>query len=128
MAAMNAGRLVFSQIAELVHREQFAGCVSIYPMPRASRSFAAWDQLGSCGHVALRARYFAWPFAQLTFRESPRDIEACLGSQANLLYAMGIRRSVTRTNLAYANEHRSSKVYFELDQILIRKAASCILR
>ena len=61
-------------------------------------------------------------FAQLTYRESLRDIEACLGSQANLLHAMGIRGTVTRTNLAYANEHRSWEVYFELGQILIRKA------
>lgn len=110
MAAMNAGRLVFSQIAELVHREQFERCVSKHPMPRSSRSFTARDQ------------FLCMAFAQLTFRESLRDIEACLGSQANLLYAMGIRGSVTRTNLAYANEHRSWKVYFELAQILIRKA------
>jgi hypothetical protein len=110
MAAMNAGRLVFSQIAELLHREQFERCVFKYPMPRSSRSFTARDQ------------FLCMAFAQLTFRESLRDIEACLGSQANLLYAMGIRGSVTRTNLAYANEHRSWKVYFELAQILIRKA------
>jgi len=61
-------------------------------------------------------------FAQLTFRESLRDIEACLRSQANLLYAMGIRRLVTRTNIAYANEFRNWRVYFDLAQVLIRKA------
>ncbi|MDQ8185070.1 IS4 family transposase [Pelagicoccus sp. SDUM812002] len=61
-------------------------------------------------------------FAQLTYRESLRDVEACLESQANLLYAMGIRGAVTRTNIAYANENRSWEVYFELAQVLIRKA------
>jgi len=61
-------------------------------------------------------------FAQLTFRESLRDIEACLGSQERLLYSMGIRGQVTRTNLAYANENRDWRVFFELAQILIRKA------
>lgn len=61
-------------------------------------------------------------FAQLTYWESLRDIEACLESQANLLHAIGIRGTVTRTNLAYAIERRSWEVYFELAQILIRKA------
>lgn len=107
---MNAGRLVFSQIADVIHREQFDRCVSKYPMQRASRSFTARDQ------------FLCMAFAQLTFRESLRDIEACLLSQASLLYAMGIRGLVTRTNLAYANERRDWRVYFELAQILIRKA------
>ena len=107
---MNSGRLVFSQIVDTLHREQFDRCVSNHPMPRTSRSFTARDQ------------FLCMAFAQLTYRESLRDIEACLGSQANLLYAMGIRGAVTRTNLAYANEHRNWEVYFELAHILIRKA------
>jgi len=107
---MKIGRLVFTQICDTIDRKQFQRCVSNHPMPRASRSFTARDQ------------FLCMAFAQLTFRESLRDIEACLGSQVNLLYAMGIRGSVTRTNLAYANEYRSWKVYFELAQILIRKA------
>lgn len=107
---MNIGRLVFTQICDSFERKQFQRCVSKYPMPRSSKSFTARDQ------------FLCMAFAQLTFRESLRDIEACLGSQASLLYAMGIRGSVTRTNLAYANEHRSWRVYFELAQILIRKA------
>ena len=107
---MNAGRLVFTQICDTIDRKQFQRCVSSHPMPRASRSFTARDQ------------FLCMAFAQLTYRESLRDIEACLESQAVLLYAMGIRGAVTRTNLAYANEHRSWKVYSELAQILIRKA------
>jgi len=61
-------------------------------------------------------------FAQLTFRESLRDIEACPRSQAKLLYAMGIRGLVAKTNIARANESRDWRVYFELAQILMRKA------
>jgi len=66
-------------------------------------------------------------FAQLTFRESLRDIEACLGSQDRLLYSMGIRGTVTRTNLAYANEHRDWRVFFEIAQLLIRRARNLYL-
>ena len=61
---MNSGSLVFSQMVGLVHREQFDRCVSMYPMRRASRSFSARDQ------------FLCMVFAQLTFRESLRDIEA----------------------------------------------------
>ena len=107
---MNIGRLVFSQIVDLIHREQFERCVSKYPMPRSSRSFSARDQ------------WLCMIFAQLTFREGLRDIEACLASQSRLLYAMGIRGRVTRTNIAYANEHRDWRTYFELSGILMRKA------
>jgi hypothetical protein len=107
---MNAGRLVFSQVVELIHREQFDRCVSKYPMPRCSRTFSARDQ------------FLCMVFAQLTFREGLRDIEACLRSQPRLLYAMGIRGVVARSNLAYANEQRDWRVYFELTQILMRRA------
>jgi len=107
---MNSGTLVFSQITALVHREQFERCVSKYPMPRMAKSFSARDQ------------FLCMIFAQLTYRESLRDIEACLRSQAQLLYAMGIRGSVARSNIAYANERRDWRVYFELASILMRKA------
>ena len=107
---MNSGRLVFSQITDLIHREQFSRCVSRYPMPRKSRSFSARDQC------------LCMVFAQLTFRESLRDIEACLGSQDRLLYSMGIRGSVSRTSLAYANENRDWRVFFEMAQLLIKRA------
>ena len=102
--------LVFSQIVDIVDRKEFHRCVAKHPMHRRSRSFSARDQL------------LCMAFAQLTFRESLRDIEACLGSQERLLYAMGIRGRVSRTNLAYANENRDWRVYFELAQVLVRKA------
>ena len=106
---MNEGRLVFTQAMDLLHREQFERCVSLYPMPRTSRSFSARDQ------------FLSMAFAQMTFRESLRDIEACLRGSPHL-YAMGIRGNVTRTNLAYANEHRNWRLYEALAQVLIAKA------
>lgn len=109
LSAMNDGRLIFSQVMDLLHREQFERCVDRYPMPRISRGMSARDQ------------FLSLAFAQITFRESLRDIEACLSGNRNL-YAMGIRGNVTRTNLAYANENRSWKVYADLAQVLIRKA------
>lgn len=106
---MNEGQLVFSQILELIHREQFERCIALHPMPRASRGMSARDQ------------FLAMSFAQITFRESLRDIEACLAGSPHL-HAMGIRGNITRTNLAYANEHRDWRVYQALAQVLIRKA------
>jgi len=106
---MNAGRLVFTQVIDLIHREQFNRCIALHPMPRSSRGMTARDQ------------FLAMAFAQITFRESLRDIEACLGGCPHL-YAMGFRGNVTRTNLAYANEHRDWRVYEALGQVLIRKA------
>lgn len=79
-------------------------------MPRASKSFSARDQ------------FLCMLFAQLTYRESLRDIEACLRSQAQLLYAMGIRGAVSRSNLAYVNEKRDWRAFFELAGVLMRKA------
>jgi len=106
---MNFGKIVFSQILELIHPQQFHRCVNRYPMKRTSRSFSAWDQ------------YLCMAFAQITFRESLRDIEACLRGCIHL-DLMGIKGNVTRTNLAYANEHRDWRVYEALAQVLIRKA------
>ena len=106
---MNDGRLIFSQVMDLVHREQLDRCLKMYPMPRASRSFSGRDQ------------FLTMAFAQMTFREGLRDIEACLRGSRHL-YAMGIRGTVTRTNLAYANEFRDWRVFAALAQVLIRKA------
>ena len=106
---MNEGRTIFTQVMDTLHREQLTRCVSRYPMPRESRGFTARDQ------------FLSMAFAQMTFRESLRDIEACL-SGCRYLYAMGFRGNVTRTNLAYANEHRDWRIYADLAQVLIRKA------
>jgi hypothetical protein len=105
---MNHGHLVFSQITDIFHRELFQRCVAKHPMPRSSRGFSARDQL------------LTMVFAQLTYRSSLRDVEACLSGNPNL-YAMGIRGDPTRTNIAYANKHRSWKVYEDFAQLLIKK-------
>ena len=76
--SMNQGRLVFSQITDIFHREQFQRCVAKYPMPRTSKGFFARDQ------------FLTMAFAQLTYRSSLRDVEACLAGNPNL-YSMGIR-------------------------------------
>ena len=106
---MNSGRLVFAQIIDVLDPKQFTRCVARFPMPRASRSMTARDQ------------FLAMAFAQITFREGLRDIEACLNGSSHL-YAMGIRGNITRTNLAYANELRDWRVYEALAGVLIRKA------
>ena len=106
---MNTGRLIFTQVTDLIHREQFNRCMALHPMPRESKGMTARDQ------------FLAMAFAQITFRESLRDIEACLKGCSHL-YAMGVRGNITRTNLAYANEHRDWRVYEALAQVLIRKA------
>jgi hypothetical protein len=106
---MNIGRLVFAQIMDVLDPKQLTRCIDRYPMPRASKGMTARDQ------------FLAMAFAQITFSESLRDIEACLRGCSHL-YAMGIRGNVTRTNLAYANEHRDWRVYEALAQVLIRKA------
>jgi len=106
---MNQGHLIFTQVSDMIHREQFDRCVDLHPMPRSSRGMSARDQ------------FLAMLFAQLTFRESLRDIEACLRGNGHL-YAMGVRGNITRTNLAYANRHRDWRVYEALGQVLIRKA------
>lgn len=106
---MNNGRLIFTQVTDVIHREEFNRCMALYPMHRASKGMTGRDQ------------FLAMVFAQITFRESLRDIEACLLGCTHR-YAMGIRGKVTRTNLAYANERRDWRIYEALGQVLIRKA------
>jgi len=106
---MNIGKILFSQVIECLHPEQFRRCVTRYPMPRRSKSLSAWDY------------FLCMAFAQMTFRESLRDIEACLAGRPQL-YMMGIRGNVTRTNLAYAGEYRDWRVFADLALHLIAKA------
>ena len=106
---MNTGRLIFTQVLDVLDPKQLSRCVARFPMPRKSRGMTPRDQ------------FLSMVFAQITFRESLRDIEACLRGCSHL-YGMGIRGNVTRTNLAYANENRDWRVYEALAQVLIRKA------
>jgi hypothetical protein len=104
---MHTGRFVFSElIAHLPHKE-FQKCVARYDDNTQWRKFSHWDQ------------YLARAFAQLTYRESLRDMEACLRSVTGKLYHLGFRGKVARTTLADANESRDCCIFADFAQILI---------
>src|SRR5467141_4874409 len=84
---MNSGRTVFSQLIEFPPHQEFQKCVARYGGGRYLKNLSCWDQ------------YLAMAFAQLTYRESLRDIEACLRSVGGKLYHMGFRGRVARTKL-----------------------------
>jgi len=107
---MNHGRTIFAQILDGLDPKEFRRCASLYPTLRHTHALSAYD------HFA------AMIFAQLTHRESLRDIEACLNSRRSLLYHCGIRGNVTRNNLAYANEHRDARLFAAVATILMRRA------
>jgi hypothetical protein len=107
---MNAGRTVFAQLIEQVPHKEFQKCVARYRGDYYLKSFSCWDQ------------YLAMAFAQLTYRESLRDIEACLRSMGSKLYHLGFRSKVARSTLADANEGRDWRIYADFAQILIRLA------
>jgi len=104
---MNTGRTVFSQLVEFLPHQQFQKCVDRYGGGRYLKNLSCWDQ------------YLAMAFAQLTYRESLRDIEACLGSIGSKLYHMGFRGKVARSTLADANEARDWRIYADFAQVLI---------
>jgi hypothetical protein len=104
---MNAGRTVFSQLIEHLPHKEFQKCVARYGGDRYTKEFSCWDQ------------YLAMSFAQLTYRESLRDIEACLKAVGGKLYPMGFRSNVVRSTLADANESRDWRIYADFAHILI---------
>lgn len=107
---MYAGKLVFAQIMEYAPWHTFRRLVGKYRGDFNVRSFSCLDQFLCMG------------FAQLTYRESLRDIEACLGAQPAKLYHLGIRGKVSRSALSDANEGRDWRIYFDFAQALIRMA------
>lgn len=107
---MFAGKLVFSQVMDFMPLHTFRRCVAKYQGDYKVRSFSCLDQ------------YFCMAFAQLTYRESLRDIEVCLRSQNNKLYHMGIRSNVCRSTIADANEQRDWRIYADLAYALIATA------
>src|SRR6266481_3991331 len=107
---MNAGRTVFSQLMEFVSPYEFQLCVARYHGNRYVKDFSCWDQ------------FLCMAFAQLTFRDSLRDIEACLRAQQPKLYHIGFRGRVSRATLADANETRDWRIYADLAQVLIAAA------
>ena len=107
---MNAGQTVFSQLLDHLPSYEFQKCVERYRGDAHHRGFSCRDH------------YLAMAFAQLTYRESLRDIEACLSAQPAKLYAMGFRSPVRRSTLAEANENRDWRIYAELAQRLMLQA------
>jgi len=104
---MNVGRTVFSQLIEYLPSKEFQKCVARYDGDSRLRGFSCWDQL------------LAMSFAQLTYRESLRDIEACLRSMSGKLYHMGLRGKVARSTLGDANETHDWRIYADFAQVLI---------
>jgi len=104
---MNVGRTVFSQLIEYLPSKEFQKCVARYDGDSRFRGFSCWDQL------------LAMTFAQLTYRESLRDIEACLRSMSGKLYHMGLRGKVARSTLGDANEAHDWRIYADFAQVLI---------
>jgi hypothetical protein len=107
---MYAEKLVFAQVMEWVPHYEFQRSVARHRGDYKVRSCSCWDQ------------FLCMAFAQLTARDSLRDVEACLRARPKLLYHLGIRGHVARSTLADANEHRDWRIYADLAQRLIRRA------
>jgi len=107
---MNEGKTVFYQVMEFLPMYEFRKCVERYHGDYKVQSFTCLDQ------------FLCMAFAQMTFRESLRDIQACLRSKQNKLYHMGIRGQVSRNTLANANNQRDWRIYADLVMILIHRA------
>lgn len=107
---MNIGKTVFAQLMDFVPAHEFRRCVERYSGNYKTSSFSCWDQ------------FLCMAFAQLTYRESLRDIETCLRAAGERLYHLGIRGRVSRSTLADANEKRDWRIYADLARVLIRSA------
>lgn len=107
---MYQGQTVFSQVMDFLPHKKFSRCVDRYSGNYRVRSFTCYDQ------------FLCMAFAQLTYRESLRDIECCLRAMRERLYHMGIRGKVSRSTLADANEARDWRIYSDFAQILIDEA------
>ena len=104
---MYSGRLVFSQLMDYLPRHEFGKCVNRYRGNHKVQKFPCMEQ------------YLCMAFAQLTYRESLRDIETCLRAMQPKLYHAGIRNRVARSTLADANEKRDWRIYADFAQVLI---------
>ena len=107
---MHAGQLVFAQLMDFVPRHEFNSCVRRYRGNRRPRGFSCRDQ------------FLCLAFAQLTFRESLRDIETCLRALEPKLYHAGFRGRVSRSTLADASRVHDWRIYADFAQVLIRRA------
>ena len=107
---MNSGRTIFSQVMEYLPYKSFAACVKRYNGERYVKSFSCMNQ------------FLCMSFAQLSYRESLRDIEVCLRAMQPKLYHMGLRGRVSKSTLADANEHRDWRIWMDFAQVMIREA------
>jgi hypothetical protein len=107
---MHEGKTVFAQLMDFIPTYEFRKCVERYRGNYKVKSFSCWDQ------------YLCMVFAQLTYRESLRDIEACLRAAQPKLYHLGIRGTVSRNTLANANQVRNWRIYADFARVLIEKA------
>ena len=107
---MNSGRTIFAQLMDFIPTYEFRKCVDQYNGNHKVISFSCWDQ------------FLCMAFAQLTYRESLRDIQVCLRATQSRLYHLGIRGKVSRNTLAHANQTRNWRIYEDFAQILIQKA------
>jgi hypothetical protein len=107
---MNTGKMIFAQVMEFLPLHDFRQCVRRYQGDYKTKSFSCLDQ------------FLCMSFAQMTYRESLRDIETCLRSMQSKLYHMGIRARVCRSTLADANENRDWRIWADFAQILIHRA------
>jgi hypothetical protein len=113
---MNLGKTVFAQLCKFLPIYEFRQCVQRYQGTYKVQTFSCWDQ------------FLCMAFAQLTYRESLRDIEVCLRTRQEKLYHMGIRSPISRSTLAYTNENRDWRIYADFAQTLIQEARSLYLR
>lgn len=104
---MNSGKSIFAQLMEFLPIYEFRKCVKRYNGNYKIKSFTCWEQ------------FLCMSFAQLTYRESLRDIEACLRAAHKKLYHMGIRSKVSRNTLANANQVRDWRIYADFAQAII---------
>jgi Transposase DDE domain/Domain of unknown function (DUF4372) len=111
LSGMSVESPVFSQIVSALYQTEFARCVERFPTQRPTRGLSEYDQ------------FLALCFGQLTYRESLRDIVACLEAKKPLLYHLGFRGRVSRTNLAYANKHRDWRLFQAVTEVLMKRAA-----
>ena len=107
---MYQGQTIFSQVMDFLPMHSFRQCVNRYNGNKGVKKFSCLDQ------------FMCMAFAQLTYRESLRDIECCLRSVQRKLYHMGIRSKIARSTLAYANENRDWRIYCDFAQVLIHIA------
>jgi hypothetical protein len=106
---MNTGRTVLSQLFDFIPKYEFDKCVDKYEGNYRVKSFTCWEQ------------FIVMAFAQLTNRESLRDIESCLQAVSSKLYHSGVKNKIKKSTLADANEKRDWRIYAEFSQLLIQE-------